>query len=168
LTKLGLCDDHEARKKKKESYTLHPKNSQTWPSNPQPLGTPLYPTLFPVAIALTPFRSQVLPLLIVFALLGVGGWVGYQVYISVAKMQDAASERMGKKNVVFTKDGVKVGVKQIKTENYVDATQSWVVKAWNLGTTGKDDQRCAEPGCWDRDLSACGGWSTLLSFWLTP
>ncbi|KAI8720329.1 hypothetical protein NCS52_00478000 [Fusarium sp. LHS14.1] len=85
--------------------------------------------------------SQVLPLLIVFALLGVGGWVGYQVYISVAKMQDAASERMGKKNVVFTKDGVKVGVKQIKTENYVDATQSWVVKAWNLGTTGgKDDQ----------------------------
>lgn len=70
-------------------------------------------------------------------------------------MQDAASERMGKKNVVFTKDGVKVGVKQIKTENYVDATQSWVVKAWNLGTT-KEDQRCAEPGCWDQDLSACG------------
>ncbi|KAJ4311521.1 hypothetical protein N0V84_010408 [Fusarium piperis] len=96
--------------------------------------------------------SQVLPLLIVFALLGVGGWVGYQVYISVAKIQDAASERMGKKNVVFTKDGVKVGVKQIKTENYVDATQSWVVKAWNLGTTGKDDQRCVEPDCWDRVL----------------
>ncbi|KAJ4205820.1 hypothetical protein NW759_014458 [Fusarium solani] len=90
--------------------------------------------------------SQVLPLLIVFALLGVGGWVGYQVYISVAKMQDAASERMGKKNVVFTKDGVKVGVKQIKTENYVDATQSWVVKAWNLGTTGKDDQRSKSEG----------------------
>ncbi|KAF4978406.1 hypothetical protein FZEAL_5197 [Fusarium zealandicum] len=78
--------------------------------------------------------SQVLPLLVVLALLGVGGWVGYQVYISVAKMQDAASERMGKKNVVFTKDGVKVGVKQLKQENYVDATQNWVVKAWNLGT----------------------------------
>ncbi|KAG9501407.1 hypothetical protein J7337_007095 [Fusarium musae] len=79
--------------------------------------------------------SQVLPLIIVFALLSVGGWIGYQVYISVAKMSDAASERMGKKNVVFTKDGVKVGVKQIKNENYVDATQSWFVKAWNLGTT---------------------------------
>ncbi|CAJ0551618.1 Ff.00g055970.m01.CDS01 [Fusarium sp. VM40] len=79
--------------------------------------------------------SQVLPLIIVFALLGVGGWVGYQVYISVAKMSDAASERMGKKNVVFTKDGVKVGVKQIKNENYVDATQGWFVKAWNLGTS---------------------------------
>ncbi|KAF5677238.1 hypothetical protein FHETE_1750 [Fusarium heterosporum] len=79
--------------------------------------------------------SQVLPLIIVFALLSVGGWVGYQVYVSVVKMSDAASERMGKKNVVFTKDGVKVGVKQIKNENYVDATQSWFVKAWNLGTS---------------------------------
>ncbi|KAF4345771.1 hypothetical protein FBEOM_240 [Fusarium beomiforme] len=84
--------------------------------------------------------SQVLPLIIVFALLGVGGWIGYQVYISVAKMSDAASERMGKKNVVFTKDGVKVGVKQIKNENYVDATQSWFVKAWNLGTTSDPSQ----------------------------
>ncbi|KAK7414141.1 hypothetical protein QQX98_007003 [Neonectria punicea] len=82
--------------------------------------------------------SQVLPLLIVFAILAVGGWVGYQVYLSVAKIQETASERMGKKNVVFTKDGMRVGVKQMKNENYVDATQSWVVKAWNLGTN-KDD-----------------------------
>ncbi|KAF7555047.1 hypothetical protein G7046_g6658 [Stylonectria norvegica] len=85
-------------------------------------------------------RSQVLPLIIVFAILGVGGWVGYQVYLSIGKIQETASERMGKKNVVFTKDGLKVGVKEVQTENYVDATQSWVVKAWNLGTA-KDDQK---------------------------
>ncbi|KAI6751338.1 hypothetical protein HG531_006034 [Fusarium graminearum] len=91
-------------------------------------------------MAQTSTVSQVLPLIIVFALLGVGGWVGYQVYISVAKMSDVASERMGKKNVVFTKDGVKVGVKQVKTENYVDATQSWFVKAWNLGTAQDGSQ----------------------------
>jgi hypothetical protein len=95
--------------------------------------------------------SQVLPLIIVFALLSVGGWVGYQVYISVAKMSDAASERMGKKNVVFTKDGVKVGVKQIKNENYVDATQSWFVKAWNLGTTSDASQRCVHRGIFSRE-----------------
>ncbi|KLO91534.1 uncharacterized protein FFB20_11173 [Fusarium fujikuroi] len=94
--------------------------------------------------------SQVLPLIIVFALLSVGGWIGYQVYISVAKMSDAASERMGKKNVVFTKDGVKVGVKQIKNENYVDATQSWFVKAWNLGTTSDASQRCVHHGIFSR------------------
>lgn len=47
-------------------------------------------------------------------------------------MSEKASERMGKKNVVFTKDGVKVGVKQVQNEKYVDKTQSYVVKAWNL------------------------------------
>lgn len=88
--------------------------------------------------------SQILPLIIVLALLGVGGWVGYQVYLSAVKIQETASERMGKKNVVFTKDGVRVGVKQVKTENYVDATQSWVVKAWNLGTSEEQKQQATK------------------------
>jgi hypothetical protein len=47
---------------------------------------------------------------------------------------------MGSKNVVFTKDGLKVGVRQVKEENYVDATQSWVVKAWNLGSDAKKEE----------------------------
>ena len=46
---------------------------------------------------------------------------------------------MGSKNVVFTKDGVKVGVKHVETEKYVDATQSWVVKAWNLSGGTQED-----------------------------
>ena len=53
-------------------------------------------------------------------------------------MSESASEKMNKKNVVFTKDGVKVGVKEIKNENYVDKTQDWVVKAWNLGNQDSD------------------------------
>lgn len=48
-------------------------------------------------------------------------------------MSEHATERMGKKNVVFTKDGMRVGVKDIQNEKYVDKTQSYVVKAWNLG-----------------------------------
>jgi hypothetical protein len=47
---------------------------------------------------------------------------------------------MGKKNVVFTKDGVRVGVKQVQNEKYVDKTQSYVVKAWNLGQAKPDDK----------------------------
>jgi hypothetical protein len=47
---------------------------------------------------------------------------------------------MSKKNLVFTKDGMRVGIKQRNTENYVDATQSWVVKAWNLGTATNEEQ----------------------------
>lgn len=41
---------------------------------------------------------------------------------------------MQKKNVVFTKDGMKVGVKEVKNESYVDATQGFLVKAWNYST----------------------------------
>lgn len=54
---------------------------------------------------------------------------------------------MGKKNVVFTRDGVKVGVKQIKNERYVDKTQSWVVKAWNLGKGQEPEEAYVENPC---------------------
>jgi hypothetical protein len=47
---------------------------------------------------------------------------------------------MAKKNVAFTKDGLRVGVKDVKTENYVDATQSYVVKAWNLAGQEKKEE----------------------------
>ena len=54
-------------------------------------------------------------------------------------MSQTASEKIGKNNVVFTKDGVKVGVKHIENEKYVDQTQSLLVKAWTLGNA-KDDK----------------------------
>lgn len=59
-------------------------------------------------------------------------WLGLQIYQSVVKIQEQANKKMGKKNVVFTKDGLRVGVKQVENEAYVDKTQSWLVKAWNL------------------------------------
>ncbi|KAK2064067.1 hypothetical protein LY76DRAFT_587780 [Colletotrichum caudatum] len=76
--------------------------------------------------------SQVLPLIITVVFLAGVAWVLWHVYLSVTKIRESASERMGKKNVVFTKDGVRVGVRHTSAENYVDQTQSWVVKAWNL------------------------------------
>ncbi|KAG5950120.1 hypothetical protein E4U53_005466 [Claviceps sorghi] len=77
--------------------------------------------------------GKLVPLLIAIILISAIGWVLYQVYHSATKIRDTASERMGKKNVVFTKDGMRVGVKDVQNESYVDKTQSWVVKAWNLG-----------------------------------
>ena len=59
-------------------------------------------------------------------------FVGYHVYQSATKMSGNVSERMGKKNVVWTKDGVKVGVKHVENEKEVDATQKYLVNAWNL------------------------------------
>lgn len=41
---------------------------------------------------------------------------------------------MEKKNIVLTKDGVKVGVKEVRNEEYVDKTQSVLMKAWNMSS----------------------------------
>ncbi|KAG6017453.1 hypothetical protein E4U54_007156 [Claviceps lovelessii] len=82
--------------------------------------------------------GKLIPLLIAILVVSAIGWVLYQVYDSATKFRDTASERMGKKNVVFTKDGMRVGVKNVQNERYVDKTQSWVVKAWNLGQSKPD------------------------------
>ncbi|KAG6292831.1 hypothetical protein E4U09_003261 [Claviceps aff. purpurea] len=82
--------------------------------------------------------GKLVPLLIAIVFVSAIGWVLYHVYDSATKIRDTASERMGKKNVLFTKDGVRVGVKDVQNEKYVDKTQSWVVKAWNLGQLKPD------------------------------
>ena len=82
-----------------------------------------------------------MPLVILFLFLGALGFIGYHIYVSATKIQETASERMGRKNVVFTKDGLRVGVREMQNENYVDKTQSWVVKAWNLSGQGAENQR---------------------------
>ncbi|KAI1802558.1 hypothetical protein F4811DRAFT_394859 [Daldinia bambusicola] len=86
----------------------------------------------PVEAKPSTFR-QLLPLLILLVILGGIAFVLYQVYLGVNKIRDTTEKRMARRNVVFTKDGLKVGVKHVEQEKYVDATQNWVVKAWNLG-----------------------------------
>ena len=41
-------------------------------------------------------------------------------------MLDQGRKRMEKKNVMFTRDGMKVGVKEVKEEEYQDRTQRQV------------------------------------------
>ncbi|KAG6156646.1 hypothetical protein E4U11_005539 [Claviceps purpurea] len=95
--------------------------------------------LFSPSVSLLSVRAiKLVPLLIAIVFVSAIGWVLYQVYDSATKIRDTASERMGKKNVLFTKDGVRVGVKDVQNEKYVDKTQSWVVKAWNLGQLKPD------------------------------
>ena len=85
--------------------------------------------------------SQVLPLFITLVFLAGLGWIGYQIWLSLGKIQAQAKEQMGKKDVTFTKDGLRVGVKHVKDEDYVDKTQSWVVKAWELSGESKEEQK---------------------------
>ncbi|CAG8954889.1 hypothetical protein HYFRA_00008577 [Hymenoscyphus fraxineus] len=82
-----------------------------------------------------------LPLIFFLIFLAICAFIGYQIYLSVQNISLAASDKMQSKNVVFTKDGVKVGVKEVKNENYVDNTQSFMVKAWNLSTLSGSKDR---------------------------
>lgn len=54
-----------------------------------------------------------------------------QVYLYSNELAERGVRKMEKKNVVFTKDGAKVGVKEVRTEDYADRTQKAFVKTWN-------------------------------------
>ncbi|KAK7738615.1 hypothetical protein SLS62_011349 [Diatrype stigma] len=95
---------------------------------------------------------QLIPLVIALIFVAGLAFVGYQIYVSVVKIRSSTEQRLARHNMVFTKDGMRVGVKHIQQENYVDSTQSWVVKAWRMAgggssegatptTTGADQQR---------------------------
>ena len=62
---------------------------------------------------------------------------------------------MKKKNVVFTRSGLKVGVKEVRNERYVDKTQSILVKAWNLSTWPGYKSRY-----WNKDVPVDDGKTT--------
>lgn len=105
--------------------------------------------------------SKLLPLVFLLIAVGIFAFIGYHIYLSVCKISEQASSRLEAKNVVFTKDGMKVGVKELKTESYVDSTQNILVKVWNLSTwpayksrlgwnKPKDDGVKARKPCVDR------------------
>lgn len=50
-----------------------------------------------------------------------------QIYLWTNDLADKGKEKMQKKNVMFTKDGMKVGVKEISEEDYADRTQRFVL-----------------------------------------
>lgn len=78
--------------------------------------------------------SKLVPLLVFVAVAAGAAWVGYQIYTSFTQIKGNVSEKMGRKNVVFTKDGLKVGVKHVQQEGEIDATQRYLVNAWNLSS----------------------------------
>ncbi|KAH6643840.1 hypothetical protein C7974DRAFT_407553 [Boeremia exigua] len=74
---------------------------------------------------------NLVPLLILFLVVGGMGWVGYQIYLYSNQLAERGVRKMEKKNVVFTKDGARVGVKEVSAEQYADRTQRAFVKTWN-------------------------------------
>lgn len=66
-----------------------------------------------------------IPLLVFFIALLVAATVGYVAYTIANDVADKTSQKMEKHNLTFTKDGMKVGVKQVQEEDYVQGTQKY-------------------------------------------
>lgn len=68
--------------------------------------------------------SNLVPLLVLFVLIMVAAFVGFIVYSVANDVSEKAAKRMEKKNIKFSKGGMKFGVKEVSTEDMSDNTQS--------------------------------------------
>ena len=76
------------------------------------------------------------PLAILLSVLIVFGFVGYIAYTIANDVAEKTSKKMQRKNVIVTKDGMKVGVREIREERYVDQTQKYVLPGSYLDRAG--------------------------------
>lgn len=79
--------------------------------------------------------SKVVPLVIFFLVLTVAAFIGYAVYTIATDVADKTSKKMEKKNISFGKDGMKIGIKELRNENYVDQTQRYTDTNGTLKTS---------------------------------
>lgn len=75
--------------------------------------------------------SALVPLILTVLLLIVAAVVGFVAYTIVTSVRDETNKKMQKRNITVSRDGMKVGVKDLNTESYVDRTQNVLVKVWN-------------------------------------
>ncbi|KAF7121575.1 hypothetical protein CNMCM5793_009045 [Aspergillus hiratsukae] len=75
--------------------------------------------------------QSLIPLILLLIAVIVLSVVGYIAYGIVQEVSKNTRSKMEKKNVMFTRDGMKVGVKELSEEDYVDRSQSILVNVWN-------------------------------------
>jgi len=72
-------------------------------------------------------KHNVFPLILLLLFIAVLAVVGYMVYAIVQGVSKSTREKLEKKHLIFTKDGMKVQVKEIQNEAYRDRTQRFVL-----------------------------------------
>lgn len=71
--------------------------------------------------------SKLLPLILLVLLGLIATVVAYAIYSVYTEVANKTQQKMEEKNVSFSKDGMKVGVKGVGNENYVDRTQRYAM-----------------------------------------
>ena len=75
--------------------------------------------------------TNLIPLIILVIVVGVGGFVGYGIYQWSNELADRGMKKMEEKNIGFTKDGgLRVGVTAMPEEAYADKTQKYVYTSY--------------------------------------
>ncbi|KAJ5439966.1 uncharacterized protein N7458_010964 [Penicillium daleae] len=75
--------------------------------------------------------SNLLPLILLLLFVAVLAVIGYVVYTIVQDVSKNTRAKMERKHIAFTKDGMKVQVREMQDEQYKDRTQSVLVNMWN-------------------------------------
>ena len=68
--------------------------------------------------------SNLVPLLVLFILIVIAAFVAFIAYSVANNVSEKAARKMEKKNIKFSKGGMKVGVREVSTEDISDSTQS--------------------------------------------
>lgn len=69
--------------------------------------------------------TRLLPLILLLVGLGIFAAVGWTVYRIATDVKLQTEKKMERKHVVVTKEGMRVGVKEVGREGYVDRTQRY-------------------------------------------
>lgn len=70
--------------------------------------------------------ARIIPLIILLVVVTVLAVIGYIAWSIAQEVTRNTRSKMEKKNVVWTRDGMKVGVKELKDEDYKDRSQRCV------------------------------------------
>ncbi|CAI7579100.1 unnamed protein product [Penicillium glandicola] len=74
---------------------------------------------------------NLVPLILLLVFVGVVAAIGFVAYSIMQDVGKNTREKMERKNIAFTRDGMKVQVKEVKDEAYKDRTQSVLYNMWN-------------------------------------
>lgn len=76
---------------------------------------------------------NIIPLVILFVVVAGASYIGYQLYLWSNELAERGKKKMEKKNIAFGPDGgLRVGVKEMKTDDYAAKTQKYVPRSERL------------------------------------
>jgi hypothetical protein len=87
-------------------------------------------------------KNSIVPVVILLLVVFLFAVIGFVVYTIVQDISDKTKAKMQKKNIQFSKDGMKVSMKEVRDEDYKDQTQRFVFLSSIWNGKGKGELTC--------------------------